>query len=1066
MKKAPSYKGGGNLIKGEPNKPKKTTIDRTKYKAILDRPIEGTGTNVVGDSQDNFTPEVLKNMGYNYYSGTMGGKDIVYEKGGRYHIYNEQPNAKQNKFGLIDIGDLSEPPINPTPALTTPTVPKMVKPQIDPTHKSLDFSNPNMILDPNTGTYTNPVTGKRIEPIVEQYKHGGKVKGLAFGGSTSYNERFNTVNQLNTQQNQQAEADSPSFLSKNQNTSRVLGSGVMTLGNQMYQRKYGASANPEEEAKYDQAVGAVDSTASSALPWYALAKGASNIGKSQIKRDENGRATTKVGSVSDDWLTPDHELIMQGYKQDGVKGALRESSGLGKIGRTIGTLTNNANETEGFWGKFNKATGQAGKNKSAGMDEAAKQAQLDAIAAEKAKQKDAINKGRIAESLAARNAGDTNFEQDYFNQTLADGGIIKGAGTAKSDSISAKVKPGSFVVPAENAPIAAELKDKLLRKAPSKKASLNQGGGVDVKLSDGEYLFSPEEKMELQANGVDLNALAPNAKEEDKLKCGGKVPMYKSGGGINKVVSDLDIIEIASGGKGYESLSDKDKKRVDDLKKLQVSDIKKVPSYKNGGGVNGNNDDFEKKELAKIEAQRKADAARLGEIKAKQKADEAKRALASDIRQRLEIQYNAKKQSKANIDKYQNEYNAIKKAYDNYSKESDFELNRPLSTGERYTKSAKPTTEEVRKNKEDLLKKLQDSKSKLDAAQKDYNYASNERNFITPETGRGLKSSAGKGLDNLKSDKATTREAVNAPLTATSTQNIAKELAGRYKTAPKKSGNKPATEKAVADTLSPIDINQIPTSESDNLFDSRTSAEMARMNQPVERVSLSAPDAINPTVTEADQAPMQTNSSGQPKFSKFNLSGALDGAINYGLPIAQTAIGFSQLKKLGKRPVDTLDPEYLNAISKTRAGVEKANQQAKFGYSPQELAALNQQNAALTNAGRYAARNFSGGSAANALNMERSVINDSFGRGLTTSINDNALKMQKQQLAFERQSGLNDMLSHKQELNRRLFSDTMSAWQQNQGSAASLANAGIQNLLDANRYDKFMKSSQEVNNQI
>jgi len=540
MKKAPSYKGGGNLIKGEPNKPKKTTIDRTKYKEILDKPIEGSGTNVVGDSQDNFTPEVLKNMGYNYYSGTMGGKDIVYEKGGRYHIYNEQPNAKQNKFGLIDIGDLSEPTVNPAPIMAPNVVAPLAKPTINPNHQALNLSNPNMVVDPNTGTYTNPVTGKRIEPIVEQYKHGGKVKGYAFGGDIDYDNGMPTDASLSPSPNMPATSsyqsaitsaqqknvnkqNKQSFLSKNQNTSKALGAGVLTLGNQMYQREYGPGANQEQEAKYDNAVTGVDTAASSLTPWYALAKGASNIGKSQIKRDENGRATTKVGSVSDDWLTPDHELIMQGYKQDGVKGGIREVTGLGKIGRTIGTLTNNANETEGFWGKFNKATGQAGRNKAAGMDEAAKQAQLDAAAIEEARQKDAMDKARISEALSTRNAG------------FAEGGEIKGKGGPKSDSINAKVEEGSFIVPAENADLAKQLAIKILGKNPSKKANLSQGGETPVKLSDGEYMFSPEEKMELEANGIDLSTLAPNAKEDliNHLKCGGKVKGYAAGGNVD-----------------------------------------------------------------------------------------------------------------------------------------------------------------------------------------------------------------------------------------------------------------------------------------------------------------------------------------------------------------------------------------------------------------------------------------------------------------------------------------------------------------------------------------------------
>lgn len=179
------------------------------------------------------------------------------------------------------------------------------------------------------------------------------------------------------------------------------------------------------------------------------------------------------------------------------------------------------------------------------------------------------------------------------------------------------------------------------------------------------------------------------------------------------------------------------------------------------------------------------------------------------------------------------------------------------------------------------------------------------------------------------------------------------------------------------------------------------------------------------------------------------------------------AIGANKLNKLGKRPVDQLDPDYLRAINDTRTGVTQANINAKYGYTPEEMTALNNQNAGLTNAGRYAARNFSGGSAGNALNMERSVINDSFGRGLQTQISSNALKMQKQQLANDRQMQLNDMLAHKQDLNNRLFNNTLSAWNQDQASGAGLMSAGLSNLIDANHYDRFKKQMADAqqNNQ-
>lgn len=125
-------------------------------------------------------------------------------------------------------------------------------------------------------------------------------------------------------------------------------------------------------------------------------------------------------------------------------------------------------------------------------------------------------------------SNDQQFDKNrpYYNkggvvgkvkQMCADGGVIKGKGTAKSDSIKAKVKPGSFIVPAENTKIAEELREKLLMKAPKAKANLNQKGGEEVKLSNKEHLFTPEEKEELLERGVNVNLLAPNAHNKEEM---------------------------------------------------------------------------------------------------------------------------------------------------------------------------------------------------------------------------------------------------------------------------------------------------------------------------------------------------------------------------------------------------------------------------------------------------------------------------------------------------------------------------------------------------------------------
>ena len=95
----------------------------------------------------------------------------------------------------------------------------------------------------------------------------------------------------------------------------------------------------------------------------------------------------------------------------------------------------------------------------------------------------------------------------------AKGGEVVGKGTSKSDSIKAKVKEESFVVPAENAPLAEMLRYKHLRNKGGD-ASLQQKGGENVRLSNGEHLFTPEEVLALRKKGIDLSKLAPNATQD------------------------------------------------------------------------------------------------------------------------------------------------------------------------------------------------------------------------------------------------------------------------------------------------------------------------------------------------------------------------------------------------------------------------------------------------------------------------------------------------------------------------------------------------------------------------
>lgn len=117
-------------------------------------------------------------------------------------------------------------------------------------------------------------------------------------------------------------------------------------------------------------------------------------------------------------------------------------------------------------------------------------------------------------------------------------GEIKGPGTAKSDSIKAKVEPQSFIVPAEHSHIVKML-DKTFpfEEQKTKDADVHQDGETRVNLSDGEMLISPEKKAFWESHGVNVNALAPNAKNTSGKKDGGYAE-----GTPEEGVPELDVV--------------------------------------------------------------------------------------------------------------------------------------------------------------------------------------------------------------------------------------------------------------------------------------------------------------------------------------------------------------------------------------------------------------------------------------------------------------------------------------------------------------------------------------------
>ncbi len=175
----------------------------------------------------------------------------------------------------------------------------------------------------------------------------------------------------------------------------------------------------------------------------------------------------------------------------------------------------------------------------------------------------------------------------------------------------------------------------------------------------------------------------------------------------------------------------------------------------------------------------------------------------------------------------------------------------------------------------------------------------------------------------------------------------------------------------------------------------------------------------------------------------------LGNAVEVGASLAQIKLGRDALKKAGERPVGQIDPTF-------QANVDRAQAQSKYGFSAEQNALLAQENQNTTNAARFAGRNFAGGNAGNAFNMERSAINEGYGRGLMAKVADQNLMLDKQQTA-------NQLSLQKAGMSRQLFDDKSGAWEQNQLAGAGLKNQGWKNIIGATRYASALNSIQQQN---
>ncbi len=922
------------------------------------------------------------------------------------------------------------------------------------------------------------MSGKKIDPIIDEYKKGGKVKGYAVGGSPGFLETNPEVNKitnngkntpaqvLSGQTGTGAKTKSNNFSVSEQNAAAAglnLATSALTSYNakQKGEMNYGSNAYFDKMAKQDKTGDAILGVAGGAASAVNPLLGAAVNAIPALGNAISGADAYGVSDKSDARIAAGMLLNQKDQIRSIGRGA--KEIGKGNIGRGLAYMTPLGglimNDERKYEREKLKYENEQGQNQLE-YDQAVEDRQ-------------AQGKYNIQNALAMRNEGIANYKSNDFvkdptlkqaefkapekSKTLTafglakggsvKGGTIKGAGTGTSDSIDAQVQGNSFVVPAKNNKIAKTLREVMLGDEPDTKAKVKQGVGPKVKLSNGEHLFTPAERAKLEANGVNLYDLAPDAEDNDEFSKGGDTKMKKQG-------------------------------------------------FAAGGGVD---DSYLRSEKAKIAAERAENTKRLGATRADQIANQKTERLNVAIKDLLAQQANDRKKAEVEYNAALRDYEKVKKSYE-YTRKPNKTIQdkeEAMLSGYQQPYSSNLTPDQKLAESETALKRLETQKARLEKAKKDYEFSTNESNYVntknlTPyiagtkmqSTPRQTASSANDPFGILSAGKGETSAgatmgadpygvAKNKPATAAKPSDPA--TSPLIAPAPA-TGKKATIATAGAKKTLGTDYNPMMSDTFDPnafAFDNQGELPEAAPTSPtsladaalslkpdVKAMQPIIPD--DPTLTK-DVQDVTNSGKVNPTGSKFGWQDGLGAAINYGLPLAQSIIGFNQLQKVGDRPIDKLDTDLVSAFDTTRDNATKANLAARYGMSPEEMASLRMQNAALTNTGRYAARNFSGGSSANALNMERSVINDSFNRALQAKVADKNLQMQKQQNAYGMQNAVNSLAQYKQEANRRLFQDDLTAFQQKTDAAATLMGTGLSNLSDMSAADRRMREFKKLN---
>jgi hypothetical protein len=225
-----------------------------------------------------------------------------------------------------------------------------------------------------------------------------------------------------------------------------------------------------------------------------------------------------------------------------------------------------------------------------------------------------------------------------------------------------------------------------------------------------------------------------------------------------------------------------------------------------------------------------------------------------------------------------------------------------------------------------------------------------------------------------------------------------------------------------------------------------TASEISEYNAIKNRLNIRPLSAEKPVLQ--DEKIDDTGISSLVYNQKNNKAKDYSGTIENILASAQAGYGLQQLLK-DKRPIGQIDP----AFSKL---TDEAIEASRYGFTPQQRAALNQDIVNNRIAQQQRINQLAGGSAGVGLTNVRAALNEELMNKYKLAAQDEQMRMQKAQTA----AGL---AGYRAQMGRQLFADKMSEFMQNQQAGAELLGAGIQNLVGAQRYKREKMAQDQIN---